>query len=74
VQFLPYIGDYAFLLAANGNFQGVFSAGNTPDSTNFPSGVVYQRAADFATETLLDRNGQSVAVSIDPFYFRVPVR
>ncbi len=74
LRFLPYIGDYTFLLAANGNFQGVFSAGNTPDSTNFPSGVVYQRAADFATETLLDRNGQSVAVSIDPFYFRVPVR
>ncbi|MCZ6918439.1 MAG: hypothetical protein O7I93_16820, partial [Gemmatimonadetes bacterium] len=74
VQFLPYIGDYAFVLAANGHFQGVFSAGNTPDSTNFPSGVVYQRSADFATGTLRDRNGQAVAVSIDPFYFRVPVR
>jgi len=33
----------------------------------------YQRAADFTTRTLSDGSGNPVAISIDPFYFSVPV-
>jgi hypothetical protein len=72
-QFLPYLGDYTGLVAAGGELRGVFSANNTPDSTDFPQGVVYQRRADFAAHRLLDGGGAAVAVSIDPFYFSVPV-
>jgi len=72
-QFLPYIGDYNCLLARGKQFLGIFSASNTPDSTNFPEGVVYQRRADFSTHRLLDGSGAAVAVSIDPFFFSVPV-
>ncbi|HEY6059830.1 MAG TPA: hypothetical protein VIV10_04535 [Gemmatimonadales bacterium] len=73
VDFLPYLGDYTGLLAVGGDLRGVFSANNTPDSTSFPQGVVYQRSADFGTHRLLDGGGAAVAVSIDPFYFSVPV-
>lgn len=73
VDFLPYLGDYTGLLAVGGELRGVFSANNTPDSTAFPQGVVYQRSADFTTHRLLDGGGAVVAVSIDPFYFSVPV-
>lgn len=72
-QFLPYIGDYNGLLARGQSFLGIFSASNAPDSTNFPQGVVYQRRVDFATHRLLDRSGTAVSVSIDPFFFSVPV-
>jgi hypothetical protein len=72
-QFLPYIGDYNGLLARGKLFLGIFSANNTPDSTNFPQGVVYQRRVDFPTHRLLDGSGAAVAVSIDPFFFSVPV-
>lgn len=72
-QFLPYIGDYTFLLAVRREFRGVFSANNTPDLANFPEGVRYQRKANFATKTLEDLFGGPVAISIDPFYFKVPV-
>jgi len=72
-QFLPYIGDYNGLLARGNQFLGIFSANNTPDSTNFPQGVVYQRRVDFPTHRLLDGSGAAVAVSIDPFFFSVPV-
>lgn len=72
-QFLPYLGDYTGLVAVGGEFRGVFSANNTPDATDFPQGVVYQRSADFATRRLLDGGGSTVAVSIDPFYFSSPV-
>ena len=54
-------------------FRGVFSANNSPDFANFPQGVTYQRAANFNTKTLNDGSGNPVAVSIDPFYFSVPV-
>lgn len=71
-QFLPYIGDYVHLMAIGSTFYGVFSANNTPDPTNFQNGVTYQRNADFATKTLLGTdNVTPVAVSIDPFFFRV---
>jgi hypothetical protein len=73
VQFLPYIGDYAYLLAVGDEFRGVFSANNTPDLANFPQGVIYQRRANFTTKTLQDFLGNTVATSIDPFYFMVPV-
>ena len=73
-RFLPYLGDYDFLLTAGNEFRGVFSANNTPDLANFPQGVTYQRAADFNTKTLTDGSGNAVAISIDPFYFSVPVK
>src|SRR2546421_528252 len=72
-QFLPYIGDYNCLLTRGSQFLGIFSANNTPDSANFPQGVVYQRRVDFATHRLLDGSGAPVAVSIDPFFFSLPV-
>jgi hypothetical protein len=70
--FLPYLGDYNFLLAVGDEFRGVFSASNIPDRGNFPSGVTYQRRADFATHRLLDAAGNQVAPSIDPYYFAAP--
>jgi hypothetical protein len=73
-QFLPYIGDYNFLTSVGSEFRGVFSANNTPDSSDFPQGVVYQRKADFQAKRLVDGAGGTVPVSIDPFYFSVPVR
>ena len=72
-QFLPYIGDYNGLLTRGNVFLGIFSANNAPDSANFPQGVVYQRRVDFPTHRLLDGSGAAVAVSIDPFFFSVPV-
>ncbi len=71
-QFLPYIGDYNFLLGVGNAFQGIFSANNTPDKANFPKDVIYQRNVNFTTKTLLDGSGNTVPVSIDPFYFTVP--
>lgn len=73
IQFLPYLGDYACLLASGGEFRGVFCSSNYPDQANFPQGVKYQRRADFVNKKLLDDHGNAVPVSIDPFYFSVPV-
>jgi hypothetical protein len=73
-EFLPYIGDYIRLLAVGRDFYGVFSGNNTPDMANFPSGVTYQRNANFNTHILLNTDGVTpVAVSIDPFFFKVIV-
>ena len=72
-QFLPYLGDYDYLFAVGNEFRGVFCANNTPDQSNFPNGVAFQRAANFATKTLSDGSGNPVAISIDPFYFSVPI-
>jgi hypothetical protein len=72
-QFLPYLGDYDYLLAVGNEFRGVFCANNTPDLANFPQGVAFQRAADFGKKILTDGSGNPVAISIDPFYFSVPV-
>jgi hypothetical protein len=72
-QFLPYLGDYDYLLSVENEFRGVFCANNTPDRGNFPQGVTYQRAANFSAKTLNDGAGNPVAISIDPFYFSVPV-
>ena len=73
IQFLPYIGDYNYLLAVGDEFRGVFSANNTPDLANFPQGVKYQRRINPTGKTLEDASGQSVASLIDPFYFSIPV-
>jgi hypothetical protein len=73
MKFLPYLGDYDFLLAVGSEFRGIFSANNTPDLGNFPQGVRYQRRADFTAHKLLDSNGNQVSISIDPFYFTIPV-
>jgi len=73
LQFLPYLGDYDYLLSVGNEFRGVFSASNSPDLANFPQGVTYQRAANFSTKILNDGSGNPVPVSIDPFYFSVPV-
>jgi hypothetical protein len=69
--FLPYIGDYIRLLAVGARFYGVFAGNNTPDTANFPSGVTYQRKADWGTRTLLNNDGvTTVSISIDPFFFQ----
>jgi hypothetical protein len=53
-------------------FYGVFCANNTPDHKNFPSGVIYQRNANFATHTLLELDDVTpVPISIDPFFFKL---
>jgi hypothetical protein len=68
--FLPYIGDYVRLLAVGSDFYGVFCGNNTPNMVNFPSGVSYQRNANWSTHQLLASDGATtVAVSIDPFFF-----
>jgi hypothetical protein len=68
--FLPYIGDYVRLLALDRSLYGVFSGNNTPDPANFPSGVTYQRHANWTTHTLLNTdNVTPVQPSIDPFFF-----
>jgi hypothetical protein len=72
-QFLPYLGDYDYLLSVGTEFRGVFCANNTPDLGNFPQGVTYQRAADFSKKKLTDGSGNTVPISIDPFYFSVAV-
>jgi hypothetical protein len=75
ITFLPYIGDYAHLMAVGRDFYGIFSANNTPDLANFPQGVTYQRNANFTTHTLRNTdNVTAVAISIDPFFFRVPTQ
>ena len=72
LKFDPYLGDYAHLMAVGKDFYGVFSANNTPRKTNFPNGVVYQRNANWTTNTLLDIDNKSpVNASIDPFFFKV---
>jgi len=71
-QFQPYIGDYVGMTSVGTDFYGIFSANNSPDLTRFPSGVVYQRNHDFQTRRLFDVDATTqVAVSIDPFFFRI---
>jgi len=74
-QFLPYLGDYDYLLAVGNEFRGVFFAPTTRrTSPIFPMEWTYQRAADFGKKTLTDGSGNPVAISIDPFYFSAPVK
>ncbi|MFL6012670.1 MAG: hypothetical protein ACJ734_12880 [Gaiellaceae bacterium] len=67
------IGDYASLLAVGKDFYGIFSGNNTPNNTNFPSGITYRRFANFATNQLFADAALTVPVgpSIDPFFFHV---
>src|SRR5437879_5298035 len=44
-QFLPYLGDYDYLLAAANELRGVFCPNNTPHLTNFPQRATHQRSA-----------------------------
>jgi hypothetical protein len=70
--FDPYIGDYAEVVAVGRTFYGIFSASNFPDLNNFPQGVTYQRNVNFTTQRLRNEtNTADVAVSIDPFFFKV---
>jgi hypothetical protein len=67
-----YLGDYIKLLTVGEDFHGIFCAGNEPVTANFPSGVTYQRNANWATQTLLGNDGVTpVPTSIDPFFFRL---
>lgn len=70
--FIPYIGDYVHIQAQGKDFYGIFSASNFPDLANFPQGVTYQRNANFTTKQLFRTDGVTVvAVSIDPFFFKI---
>jgi len=71
-DFDPYLGDYAHLMSVGNDFYGIFSTNNTPKKSNFPNGVVYQRNANWSTNTLLRvDNVTPVRVSIDPFFFKL---
>jgi len=71
-EFDPYLGDYDHLMSVGKDFYGVFCANNTPNTSNFPSGVKYQRNVNFTTHTLLDvDNTTPIDPSIDPFFFKV---
>jgi hypothetical protein len=72
--YATYLGDYIKLLATGRDFYGIFCAGNAPVKTNFPSGVIYQRNVNWATETLLGNDDVTpVASSIDPFFFKLTI-
>jgi len=70
-QFVPYLGDYDYLMAVGRTFYGIFSANNSPNRANFPSGVRYQRNVDFDTNRLLGLDGSTIIpTSIDPFFVK----
>src|SRR5437762_4558466 len=70
-QFLPYLGDYDYLLSVGNEFRGVFCANNTPAFANFPHGVTFQRAADFNAKTLNHASGNDVPMSAQTIVVRV---
>ena len=65
-----YVGDYQSLVVVGNTFYAGFCASNSPDLADFPSGVVYQRNADFPGHRLLAVTGAPVQHSIDPYFFR----
>jgi hypothetical protein len=70
-SFFPYLGDYLRMVAVGRSFYGIFSGSNVPEMTHFPSGVTYQRNANWVTQQLLGVDGVTpVATSIDPFFFQ----
>jgi hypothetical protein len=84
-QGLTYIGDYIDMVAVDDHFYGTFCANNTPDPANFPAtpptgarpnGAVFLRnVTHVAPWGLLGTNGVTpVAISIDPFFFRISWR
>jgi hypothetical protein len=69
--FQPFLGDYDYLMAVGRTFYGIFSANNSPNRANFPSGVRYQRNVDFATNRLLGLDGSTIIpTSIDCFFVK----
>jgi hypothetical protein len=68
--FDPFLGDYAYLTALGQEYFGIFSASNKPDLTHFPNNVIYQRNHNFTSKTLTNLAGATVAISIDPFFFK----
>ena len=72
-QYDPYLGDWARVVAIGKNFYGTFCANNTPDPANFPSGISFLRNHTTASpfQLLASDNTTPVAVSIDPFFFKV---
>lgn len=68
----PSLGDYLEIESVGRKFYGVFPASNRPISSNFPKNVSYQRNANFSTNQLGNTsNTANVAVSVDPFFFRI---
>jgi hypothetical protein len=67
----PYLGDYLYLMSVGLNFYGVFCAENIPNTADFPSGITFQRNADWNAHVLKDLNNNNVATSIDPYFFSV---
>lgn len=65
------LGDYIDLMAVGRDFYGTFSAKNSPNMANFPSGVTYLRQANFTTGLLYTDATQTTTVpaSIDTFFF-----
>jgi hypothetical protein len=71
MTYLPFLGDYVCLTAVGKTFYGVFTASNYPDRANFPEAVTYRRNVNWTTHVLLDTKSNPVAVSLDPFFFKV---
>jgi hypothetical protein len=73
--YLPFLGDYAQVMAVGRNFYGVFCASNFPDMTNFPQGVTYiRKVQSWDTHILTDSAGKkTVPASLDPFFFKVTI-
>ena len=68
----PSLGDYLDMEAVGSAFYGVFPASNRPLNTNFPKSIIYQRNADFTTNQLRNSsNTANVAISVDPFFFKI---
>jgi len=73
MAYLPFLGDYTGMTAVGKNFYGMFSASNYPDQANFPQSVTYRRNVNWVTHTLSDTSNKPVAVSLDPFFFKITV-
>ena len=72
--FDPYIGDFYDLTSVGDTFYGTFSASNADDGTdalirNANFGRDFTGAAGTGSFQLVDRNGNIVGASIDPFVF-----
>jgi hypothetical protein len=73
-QFDPYLGDFFDLSAIGNTFYGIFSASNADDGTNAQfSNVSFLRNFSGTPGTsgfhLTDSMGNTIASSIDPFFF-----
>jgi hypothetical protein len=67
-----YLGDYINLVSVGKSFYGIFSALNTPDSSNFNYFPIYKRNVDLMKKRLLSIDSSSyIDNSIDPFFFSI---